>query len=208
MIEKIVKIKNVGKFANHSAVGDIAFRKINLIHGENSKGKTTLTSIFRSLTSKDNGLISERKTIGSTDEQEIEVLVVGDPSLIVYKDGTWSNHIAGIEIFDVNFINKNVYSGLEIESDHKKCLHSFVLGAQGLELTEEINKLKISIEKSNGSLRNLNNSIQPYIKGAFSFKDFINLKRDISLDNKITEQQKTLDICKFQKQIQDSGRET
>lgn len=205
MIKKIVKIKNVGRFVNHSAVGDIEFREINLIHGENSKGKTTLTSIFRSLTSKNNELISERKTIGSNDEQEIEILIAGYSNPTIYKDDTWNKHIEGIEIFDVNFINENVYSGLEIGPDHKKRLHSFVLGTQGVELTEEINKLKITIEKSNDSLRTLSNNIQPYIKGAFPFEDFIKLKKDNLLNNKIAEQQKILEVCKFQKQIQEQG---
>lgn len=45
MIEKFIKIQNVGKFSdfNYSGTihGNINFNKVNIIYGENGTGKTT-----------------------------------------------------------------------------------------------------------------------------------------------------------------------
>jgi uncharacterized protein YhaN len=49
MINRILQIKNVGKFVNFSSKGDIEFRKMTLVFGENGRGKTMLAAILRSL---------------------------------------------------------------------------------------------------------------------------------------------------------------
>ena len=58
MLKKIVGIANVGRFLNYGATGDVQFAKVSLIFGENGKGKTTLTSIIRSLQTGDGDHIS------------------------------------------------------------------------------------------------------------------------------------------------------
>lgn len=67
MIEKIVQIKRIGYFRNHTANGDVPFRKLTLIYGENGRGKTTLCAIFRSLQTGNHAFITERKSLGATD---------------------------------------------------------------------------------------------------------------------------------------------
>ena len=37
MIEKIIEIHNVGKFHGYTASGDVAFRQLTLIYGENAR---------------------------------------------------------------------------------------------------------------------------------------------------------------------------
>jgi len=74
MIKKFIKIKNIGKFANYSAQGDISLDEVNIIYGENSAGKTTLTSIIRSLLKNEPGLILERKTFGKDENPCVEIL--------------------------------------------------------------------------------------------------------------------------------------
>jgi len=45
MIEKIIFIKNIGKFADYRAQGEMSFRRLTLIYAENARGKTTLTAV-------------------------------------------------------------------------------------------------------------------------------------------------------------------
>ena len=61
MLDRIIKIENVGRLENYAARGDVAFRQLNLIYGENGRGKTTLAAIFRSLITNDPNPILERK---------------------------------------------------------------------------------------------------------------------------------------------------
>ena len=74
MISKFIAIKNVGKFKDFSASGNITLNKVNIIYGENSQGKTTLVSIISSLFLNKSDLITKRKTFGSNAEQYVELL--------------------------------------------------------------------------------------------------------------------------------------
>jgi wobble nucleotide-excising tRNase len=49
MLQRIISIRNVGRFLNCSASGDVTFRRFTLIFAENGRGKTTLCAILRSL---------------------------------------------------------------------------------------------------------------------------------------------------------------
>lgn len=50
MINKVENLVSIGKFRNYQASGQVNFNKLTLIYGDNGGGKTTLTSVFRSLT--------------------------------------------------------------------------------------------------------------------------------------------------------------
>ena len=77
MIERIIAITNVGKFVNCKAAGDVTFRKLTLIYGENGRGKSTLCDILRSLATGDGDRIAGRKTLGSDVPPLTEILVTG-----------------------------------------------------------------------------------------------------------------------------------
>src|ERR1700684_3085429 len=49
MLQRIISIKNVGRFKNCVALGDVTFRRFTLIFAENARGKTTMCAILRSL---------------------------------------------------------------------------------------------------------------------------------------------------------------
>lgn len=119
MIKKIIKIKGIGRFENYATSGDTQLVKTNIIYAENSKGKSTLTAIFKSLGSQDNTYIKKRKTFGYEGSQEVEIL--GENNIkYEYKNNTWVNKKDNIEVFDCFFVHDNLYSGSEFSSLHKK----------------------------------------------------------------------------------------
>lgn len=63
-IDAIQHIKNIGKFSNCQMAG-CQFSDTTIIYGKNTLGKSTLTSIFRSLQSGNKKIIEGRKTFGS-----------------------------------------------------------------------------------------------------------------------------------------------
>ena len=80
MLRKFVTIKNVGKFRNCRAVGDIEFRKLSLVYGENSRGKNTLGAVLRSLQLGDANPVLERHTVDSPNPPEptaLSLLLLG-----------------------------------------------------------------------------------------------------------------------------------
>ncbi len=75
---KIVSIKNVGRFFDSAAAGDVAFRRYNLIFAENGRGKTTLCAILRSLQSGEPAYIIGRHTLRSPDPPQVQLLLDGN----------------------------------------------------------------------------------------------------------------------------------
>ena len=65
MLRKIVSIKNVGRFATYGASGDVELKRYSLIFAENSRGKTTLCALLRSLQSGDRTHVIGRTTLGA-----------------------------------------------------------------------------------------------------------------------------------------------
>ena len=49
MLQRIISIRNVGRFRRCVAAGDVTFRRFTIIFSENARGKTTLCAILRSL---------------------------------------------------------------------------------------------------------------------------------------------------------------
>lgn len=139
MIKKIIKIKGVGRFkAFDSRNDDYAFDKTTIIFGYNTYGKSTLTSIFRSLKDGNKNYIYGRKTLGFNDNQEIEILDENHKSYSL--NSNWKNE--NIEIFDNDFISKNVFYGDYIDKEQQSSLYGILVGDEVYKLKQEIDKAK------------------------------------------------------------------
>lgn len=146
MIKKIIKIKGVGKYLDHKInreLWDGELNKENVIYGENGTGKTTLTLILRSLSGKNN-LIQKKKSFGFTGDQEINLL---DDSNISYefKASKWNKFLSNIEVFDIHFIEDNIYTGSIHEKNSQSNLFEIIVGEEGLKLkrkSDDIFKLR------------------------------------------------------------------
>ncbi len=199
MIKKFIKIRNVGKFRNFSASGDISLHKVNIIYGENSVGKSTLVSIVRSLHLNNPDLILKKKTFGANDEPYIELLFSNN-EVFRFQTGNWSNwknELKNIEIFDEFFVNENVYTGMEIFPEHQKRLYGFVMGEEGVELAKEIEKIKEELQSEKyPKLEKLENQIEILIKNNFDVETYINLTEDPEIDEKIQEKEHKINIAK------------
>ena len=145
MLHKIERLISIGKFNNYQATGDVAFKKLTLFYGDNGSGKTTLTSILRSLTQNKPELIRRRKSINQATPQAAKIVQrnVGGVIHHTFNPTTgWTTPLPDIEIFDIHFVNENIYSGFEFNEEHKKQLHQFVIGTQGIVIQQQIEQNK------------------------------------------------------------------
>lgn len=112
MIKKIVKLKNVWKFKNYSFSWSTEneFWSVSLIYWENTYWKSTLTAVFKSLKTRNKDYIFWRKTFLSSKNQEVEILI--DWKITKLSDLDFWNE--NIEIFDNDFVSKNVFYWDEI----------------------------------------------------------------------------------------------
>jgi wobble nucleotide-excising tRNase len=142
-IEAIQHIKNIGKFSNCQIAG-CQFNENTIIYGRNTLGKSTLTSIFRSLQTGNKKIIEGRKTFGSTTQPGIQIRFTDGTNreIVDYNSHKWSEGIPNILIFDTQFISENVFQGEQITFDNQKNLNQIIIGARGLELNTAIQNLQ------------------------------------------------------------------
>lgn len=144
MLHKIERLNCIGKFRSYSASGDVAFKKLTLIYADNGSGKTTLTSVLRSANQNDPEIIRRRKSTNQTTAQGAQIVQrnSGVDTHHTFNATGWTNAFPNIEIFDIHFVNENIFSGFDFNEDHKKQLHQFVIGAQGILIQNQIEQNK------------------------------------------------------------------
>lgn len=145
MIHKFEKLISVGKFRDYQANGQVSFNKLTLVYADNGSGKTTLTSVLRSLTLGMPEIVRRRVSTNSTIPQAAQVVqrdAANNETHHTLRAAGWSNPFPNIEIFDIHFVNDNIYSGFDFTEDHKRQLHDFVIGAQGVAIKGQIEQNK------------------------------------------------------------------
>lgn len=157
MINKIENLVSIGKFRNYQAAGQVNFKKLTLIYGDNGGGKTTLTSVFRSLTTNNPEIIRSRISTNHTTAQAAQITQIATPTNVFHTFGEngWTNQFLDIEIFDTHFVNDNIYSGFDFSDEHRKQLHQFVIGAQGIAIQNQIEQNKIDKTNSRQTQTNV-----------------------------------------------------
>ena len=171
MLEKVVEIKNIGRFRKYAASGDVSFRGLTLCYAENGRGKTTFCAILRSLQSGQTELIAERKTLGVTDPPLVHIRLNGADYR--YADGAWTLTHADLVIFDPVFINDNVYSGDHVAHEHKKNLYRVIVGARGVELAKQIEDLDRRIRDVNSGLSSNKRAVEKELPSGTTLRDYL-----------------------------------
>lgn len=89
MLVRIELLKGVGIF--HDTTGySCEFKKITLIYAGNGRGKTTLTSMLRSVATGSNSIILERKTVDGQHMPHV-ILQFENGKKVAFENGAWSN---------------------------------------------------------------------------------------------------------------------
>ncbi len=170
MLKKIESIKNLGKFRNYS--GDLEFKKLNLIYADNGLGKTTLTSIFRSLSDNNPGVLVGRKTIGQPADPEVTLAF--DEQKVRFLSQAWDQR-KEIEIFDTRFIQDNIYFGDSVASENKRALYKFVVGRAGVQLAHDVDAVDIEIKTINAEALSNDKLLKATIKSGMTTEHFMRL---------------------------------
>lgn len=186
MIKRIKEIKQIGVFRNFNSGGPHELTKFTVIFGFNTQGKSTLCSIFDSLAQNDSYAIINRASIPadtSIGTQEVILSYVDltgkEQSLIFSKLNGWAENDLSqrLYIFDSDFINRNLITGKEVTRENKESMTDFILGEEGVRLSDEIEHL-------NKDLRDKKTSL-PYKRPNYlikhDHKDEVIIKRFIDL---------------------------
>ena len=196
MIKKIVKLKNVWKYKNYSFSWwtENEFWSVNLIYWENTYWKSTLTTVFKSLKTKNKDYIYGRKTFWSTDIQEVEILI--DWKITKLSDADFWND--NIEIFDNDFVSRNVFYWDEIWKNQQWNLYEIFLDENIKKDRLEIDWLKVekeTLEKDKKEYISQNYKLSVKIEDFEKIKE--NSKVDDDIKNKTTEIKRLKNIAEI-----------
>lgn len=201
MIKKFVTIKNLGCFKNFSCSGDVELKKLNIIYAPNGVGKTTLTSLLRSLKTANTLEIKGRKTLGAQEKPFATVLIHSGVAQL--QDYKWSQTLPFLEIFDETFVRENVHSGDCVEHSQKKSLCSFVLGEANVRLKNIIDKQAKKVNEINSEISSLDKQIFSTIESKFTVENYCSLEPEEGVDVKISKADGELRRANAAKQIQE-----
>lgn len=199
MIRRFRAINNVGKFVKFIDSPDLELGKLNIIYAENGRGKTTLSHILRSLSTGDINYITERVTAGVTDASAITIDL--DSGTADFSAQCWNIKYPRIEIFDTTFVNQNVCSGYYVDIDHKRQLYRFVIGEEGVKLSNDIDRLDNDIKQNNADRKTWASEIGNLVVGGMPVDEFVALALIEDIDKQILNKELEIVALKDSKEI-------
>jgi len=173
VLEKIIRIRAVGRFADRLGHGDTQFRRLTLVYGENGRGKTTLCDILRSLANGNGDLIKGRASLGTTDKPLVQLRAGGNT--YTFKDGTWNTPYSDLCVFDKTFVHNNVYTGDLIEHEHKRNLYQVIVGEEGASLARRIEAIDRDVRQLNKEITSYRLAIEAVLPTGHTVEEFIEL---------------------------------
>ncbi len=198
MIEYIKLLQNIGTFESDSAAASLGLKRLTLIRADNARGKTTLAAVLRSLATGNPKPIDERRRLGSEDPPHVVLDFHDQPSSLVFQSGSWNEVRPDLKIFDDAFVDENVYSGLNVDSQHRQNLHELILGDQGVALNRRVQDLVSHVTQHNRVLREKANAIPQQSRGEFSVDEFCALIELSEIDKRIEEAERAMRVARNQ----------
>lgn len=182
MLERFSEIQGIGLL--HEANGKpYSCKKATLIYADNGRGKSTLTSVLRSVSNGDASLIAARKTVDGKLPPKV-VLQFGSGHSVSFDNGTWSEQRPEILVFDADFVEKNVYSGGTVSSGHRKNLLEFALGVPSVAARLEVEKTNKEAMAYTEKVKNLAGQLSGYHTG-MTLAQFEKLPPEDDIDAKV-----------------------
>ena len=190
MIRRI-RLHNVGVFENAAVPNNL--KHIVLVYAENASGKTTFAEVLRSLETGDPSIILKRSKFDTNNNPHITIECDGDPPKVVFKDGVWGEKRPTVKVFDEAFVDSNVYSGLEVGSEHRKGMYYLALGEEGVRLSRIREKLGRDIMQYTKDMREAKEPISGDQRSGLSMDEFCNIQEVPDIETEIEKARMDLD---------------
>ena len=146
MLERITDICGIGLL--HDANGKPhTWRKATLIYGDNGRGKSTLATVLRSLSTGNASLITQRKTLDGSLQPKV-TLHFANGHQVSFAAGAWSEQRTEVIVFDADFIERNVHSGGTVNTNQRKNLLEFALGEPAVAARVTVEKATNAAKKA------------------------------------------------------------
>ena len=199
MINTISLIRNVGRFDSVSSGAIIPFEKFTIVYGENGRGKTTISSILKSVSANDPLLISERHRLGAAHPPH--VVIQSAQGQHQFQNASWSADLDSMAVFDDSFVAENVCSGIEVDKSHCKNLHELIVGAQGVALNNDLQAKIKRIEEYNATIKVHRDNVPPSVRGQLNIDQYCALESKDNTEQLIAECERRIAAANAAEQI-------
>lgn len=205
MINAIQLLRNVGLFDSVNGGANIPLARLTLVYAENGRGKTTLAAIMRSMATGDPIPIAERRRLAAQHPPHVVVDCSGGPPSAMFQNGAWNRTLPNMVIFDDQFVDQNIYSGLTVASEHRQNLHELILGSQGVSLNKRLQHIVGKVEDHNAALRIKAAAVPANEHGRMSVDDFCALPMQADIDDAIQAVERSLAATREQDPIRNTS---
>lgn len=160
-IKRFKTISQVGRFYKFVSGGGVQLvdaNSLTVIFGLNTYGKSTISDILSSVSSNDPSILDGRMSIprNASINRKVEIGYLdlnGDEVTTVLGTKWTKNDLVGrIDVFDQEFINRNLLSGSEITRLHREHFTDFVLGEEGVALSNSIGEKRETVREMKTTL--------------------------------------------------------
>ncbi|MCM2341409.1 AAA family ATPase [Rhodoferax sp.] len=189
MLERISDIQGIGLL--HQANGKPhTCHRATLIYADNGRGKSTLATTIRSVSTGNAALISAYKTIDGTLPPKV-VLQFGSGHKVNFVNGVWSEKRPEILVFDAEFIGRNVHSGGAVSTDHRKNLLEFALGEAAVAARTAVDAATTASKAASDLVTSLISQLSGHHPGML-LQQFEQLPDEFDIDTKVAELNKRI----------------
>ena len=183
MLERIEEIQGIGLLyqVNGKPHG---LKKATLIYADNGRGKSTLATILRSVSTGNSALVTGMKTVDGTLPQKV-VLQFNSGHKVTFENGAWSEKRPELFVFDADFVARNVHSGGVVNTEHRKNLLEFALGEGAVQARQDLDDATGNARKMSEEVKDHERQLSGYHTG-LTLDQFEKLPQVSDLDAKIT----------------------
>lgn len=192
MLKRIIKIDNLGVFKKGvQAARELS--KVTLLYADNARGKSTFASLCRAAAAGDTTSITSRKTLGSTDMPSINLRfeTAGKGFNAEFDGSKWSGQRPNIHVFNQEFVDRNVYTGLDVSPEQRASLLNLALGDAAVAAQTQFNTQSELSRAKAGEVRLAELALVPH-RGKIQLDEFIALEVDALVDEKISAVEETM----------------
>jgi wobble nucleotide-excising tRNase len=202
VITQFKSIIRVGKFAcfNNTSGNQHELKEKTIIFGRNTRGKSTLAAIIKSLSEDKPDYILGRKTFGEIANQKVVIKENGATGSVthMFEDGAWASSMPYIRVFDAKYVRQNVHTEEAVLNDQQVKLEALILGPQGESLRQKMEDSDRLCKDNSDRKTALTNEYNRYLKTQtnLDFQEFIKLKPDDDIQAKVGSQKDTITTYK------------
>ena len=193
MLERIEEIQGVGLF--HDANGKrFKWERATLIYADNGRGKSTLTTLLRSVGIGDPRLVSDHATIDGTLPPKA-TLQFSHGHRVTFNTARWSELRPELRIFDSDFVESNVHSGGVVKSEHRKSLLQFAVGEKAVSARRDEESATEAAKKANAEVQKVIDQLSGHHLGV-DLATFEKIDKVVDADEQIEHMHKRIRAAK------------